>query len=184
MLVLCAGNVLAVLTRGNAALYWDQLWIVRMLAVLAFLWAVADIVSLPRKPLPALRLPALCALALAVPFWPLRPENGPAEMEMYRFFGLCLALFIVLLHLALDLMSNDAAAHSRRQDSLSWRLLACLAIESTASAAVLLYGWPSRWQMLAWWTAIAFLSWSALASSDRPEPEVALRLSLRTGPLL
>lgn len=162
MLILCAGNVLAVLTRDNPAFYWDQLWIIRMLAVIAFLWAVADVVSMPHKPLPALRLPALGAIALAVPYWPLRPENGPAEMETYRFFGLCLALFIVLLHLALDLVLK-----SRRPETLAVQLLGCLTIECMASAASLVYGWPSQWQMLAWWTAIAFLCWGA--ARTRPE---------------
>lgn len=171
MVILCAGNVLSVLTRGNALLYWDQLWLCRILAILAFLWAVADVVSLPHKPLPALRLPVLGAIALAVPCWPLRPENGPAEMEAYRFAGLCLAVFVLVLHLALGYFAG-----SRRLEGLAVRLLACLGAETAVSAATLLYRWPTQWQMLVWWTAIAFLAWSAVKAGDKQE--VGLRLAL------
>jgi hypothetical protein len=172
MLILCAGNVLSVLTRGNALLYWDQIWLCRILAVLAFLWAVADVVSLPHKPLPALRLPVLGAIALAVPCWPLRPQNGPAEMEAYRFAGLCLAVFVLVLHLVLSYLS------SRRLESLAVRLLACLGAETAVSAATLLYRCPTQWQMLVWWAAIAFLAWGAVKAGDRQDQEATLRLAL------
>src|SRR5690242_14355336 len=74
--ILCFGNVLSVLTRNHAILYWDQLWFIRMAAIVVFLWAVADVVSLPDKAPALLRIPVIAALVMAARYWPMYPENG------------------------------------------------------------------------------------------------------------
>lgn len=158
----CFGNVAAVATHNHPMLYWDQLWLIRIAAILVFLWAVGDVAAIPNKASWILRLPVVGCAILAIPYWPLRPENGPAEMEMYRFFGLCMGLLILVLYLVF--LVGDALR-------LPIALAGCLAIEATASGAYLFLGMPQRLQMAAWWIALAFLG-TALANRQSQPPAV------------
>lgn len=158
----CFGNVAAVATHTHPLLYWDQLWLIRIAAILMFLWAVGDVASIPNRAHWILRLPVIGCAILAIPYWPMRPENGPFEMEMYRFFGLCMGLLILALYL-IFLYADDPR--------LPIALAGCLAIEATASGAYLFLGLPQRLQMAVWWVALAFLG-TALAGRQSQPPAV------------
>jgi hypothetical protein len=150
--LLCLGNVLSVLTRNHAVLYWDQLYIGRIVCVLVGLWAVADISCYYEgQTSPILRLPVIVAALLAYKYWPLNPESGIVEMETYRYFGLGLAVFIVALHVVFLIAGG-------RRVNFQLCVLGCLAAEGAGSAAVVLFGWVPRFQMFAWLAGLSFLA--------------------------
>lgn len=149
--VMCLLDLSAIATHGWPVLYWDQLWIGRIVVICLSLWATADIACYPDKPKLSLRVPVAFAALLAIPYWPLRPEASSGEMEMYRFFGLCLAMLILVLHIVF-LIGTKARIN------LHLILLVALAAEATGAAAVILYGWQPRYQPFCWWLGLGALA--------------------------
>jgi hypothetical protein len=173
MLILCFGNIAAVLTRNHALIYWDQLWLFRMAAMIVFLWAVADTVTLPYKPSLFLRIPIGAMLYLFVPYWPLKEANGSIQMEEFRFIGLLMALFILVAHFVARFLLKIRFGNDLK---LAASLMGCLSAEALGSGATLLFGVLTHFQMLVWWLGIAVLAAYAARCSGAPRtPSRALQ---------
>ena len=150
MLVLCFRNILAVATHTMPWPYYYQLYFGRIITSLLALWACGDVACYPATPKWTLRLPVAFAALLAIPYWPMNPNNGPAEMEEYRMFCLLGGFVIVGLHFAF-------LTAARRIATLQLLLLIALAVEMGGILVMLRIGYHPRVQMFYWWIALVVL---------------------------
>lgn len=150
MLVLCLRNLASVATHSMPWSYFYQIYFGRIITALIGLWALADVACHPGTPKWTLRLPVAFAALLAIPYWPTLHQNGPGELEQYRVFCLCLALFILALHTIFLVVA-------RQSIMLQLLLLAAFAVEVTGALGMLKLGYQPQVQMFCWWVSLAVL---------------------------
>lgn len=156
MVVLCLRNLLSVATHSMPWPYFYQLYFGRILTAIIALWAVADVSCYPATPKWTMRVPVAFAALLVIPYWPT--NNGPLELEQYRLFCLCLAIFIVGIHFVFLTIARRIAV-------LQLLLLIALAAEASGAVLMLRIGYHPRVQMFYWWVGLAALS--SFASTRR-----------------
>ncbi len=140
MLVMCLSNVASVATHTMPWAYFYQIYFGRIIIALIGLWAVADVACHPGTPKLILRLPAVFAALLAIPYWPTLAQNGPAQLEEYRVFCLWLALFILALHTIFLIAAHQSI-------TLQLLLLGAFAVEVTGALGMLKLGYQPQVQM-------------------------------------
>lgn len=163
MALMCLGNLASVATHNMPWPYFYQLYFGRIVIALVGLWAVADVACSPGTPNWPLRLPVAFAALLAIPYSPLNPENGPAELEQYRLFCLACAFFILALH-------TIFLVAARQGITLQLLLLVALFVEATGAAGLLRIGYHPRFQMFCWWVGLVALGSFPAAMKLPPHP--------------
>lgn len=163
MVVLCLRNIVSVATHSMPWPYFYQIYFGRIITALIGLWALADVACHPGTPKWTLRLPVVFAALLAIPYWPTLSENGPAQLEQYRVFCLCLALFILALHTIFLIAA-------RQSITLQLLLLGAFAVEVTGALGMLRLGYQPQVQMFCWWVGLAILSTFPAGMKLPPHP--------------